>query len=115
MQTQVVGARVVPRIVSGRARVVHLARSTARWVRRNTGVVFPNIPRGAVRVANEAYAGAYGRVSTLGAEAAAIMDRAHGVHLDATYSAKAFAIALRVAREGGVTVFWSTFDARWLR
>jgi hypothetical protein len=43
------------------------------------------------------------------------MERATGLRLDATYSAKAFAIALRVARvEPGVTLFWSTFDARWL-
>jgi D-cysteine desulfhydrase len=115
LPTQVIGARVVPRIVSGRARVIRLARSTARWVRRRTGVDFPSVSRHAVRVANEAYAGAYGRVSPLAAEAAAIMERAQGVHLDATYSAKAFAIALRVAREGRPTLFWSTFDARWLR
>jgi D-cysteine desulfhydrase len=115
MTTEVIGARVVPRIVSGRTRVVHLARATARWVRRHTGVVLPSVSRRTVRIANEAYAGAYGRASPLATEAAAIMDRARGVHLDATYSAKAFAIALRVAREGGVTVFWSTFDARWLR
>ena len=44
------------------------------------------------------------------------MERASGLRLDATYSAKAFAIALRVARaEEGPTLFWSTFDARWLR
>ena len=116
MRTRVIGARVVPRIVSGRARVVHLARSTARWVRRTTGVVLPRVTRSDVEVAHEAYGGAYGRVSPLAMDAAAVMERATGLRLDATYSAKAFAIALRVARAGdGVTVFWSTFDARWLR
>ena len=116
MRTQVIGARVVPRIATGRARVLLRARATARWVRRKTGVVLPRIATDAVRVVHEAYAGAYGRVSPLGLEAAAAMERASGMRLDATYSAKAFAIALRVAREAkGVTVFWSTFDARWLR
>jgi D-cysteine desulfhydrase len=114
MRTQVIAARVVPRLVSGRARVVHLARSTARWVRRRTDVVLPCVSRHSIRVVNDAYAGAYGRVSPLAAEAAATMERAQGLHLDATYSAKAFAIALRAARSGTVTVFWSTFDARWL-
>ena len=116
MPTSVIGARVVPRIASGRARVVHLARATARWVRRTTGVALPMVTRDAVRVAHEAYGGAYGRVSPLATEAAAAMERATGLRLDPTYSAKAFAIALRVARDAeGATVFWSTFDARWLR
>jgi 1-aminocyclopropane-1-carboxylate deaminase/D-cysteine desulfhydrase-like pyridoxal-dependent ACC family enzyme len=116
MRTQVVGARVVPRIATGRARVLLRARSTARWVRRTTGVILPRVTPRTVRVVHDAYAGAYGRVSPLGMEAAAAMQRVSGLCLDATYSAKAFAIALRVARvEEGPTVFWSTFDARWLR
>ncbi len=116
MRTEVVGARVVPRIATGRARVVLRARETARWVRRTTGVALPRVRTDAVRVVHDAYAGAYGRVSPLATEAAAAMERASGMRLDATYSAKAFAIALRVARAAdGVTLFWSTFDARWLR
>jgi D-cysteine desulfhydrase len=113
--TQVVGARVVPRIATGKARVLWRARSTARWVRRLTGEILPMVSSEAVRVVHDAYAGAYGRVSPLGRDAAAVMERVGGVRLDATYSAKAFAIALRLARaEPGVTLFWSTFDARWL-
>lgn len=116
MRTEVIGARVVPRIATGRARVVLRARATARWIRRTTGVALPQVPWDAVRVVHDAYAGAYGRVSPLATDAAAVMERASGMRLDATYSAKAFAIALRVARvEDGVTLFWSTFDARWLR
>jgi 1-aminocyclopropane-1-carboxylate deaminase/D-cysteine desulfhydrase-like pyridoxal-dependent ACC family enzyme len=45
-----------------------------------------------------------------------VMERATGLRLDPTYSAKAFAIALRFARaERGDTLFWSTFDPRWMR
>jgi D-cysteine desulfhydrase len=116
MTTQVIGARVVPRIATGRARVLLRARSTARWVRRMTGVVLPRVRPGALRVVHEAYGGAYGRATPLATEAATLMERVSGLRLDATYSAKAFAIAIRVARaEPGPTVFWSTFDARWLR
>jgi D-cysteine desulfhydrase len=116
MRTQVIGARVVPRIATGGARVLLRAWSTARWVRRTTGVVLPRVKPGAVRVVHDAYGGAYGRVTTLATDAATIIERALGLRLDATYSAKAFAIALRAARtEEGTTVFWSTFDARWLR
>jgi D-cysteine desulfhydrase len=112
---QVIGARVGPRLASGREWTLYLARSTVRWVRRTTSVNLPMVSRDAIRVAHEAYGGAYGRVSPLGAEAAAIMERSTGLRLDATYSAKAFAIALRVAQSNGHTVFWLTFDARWLR
>jgi len=116
MSTEVVGARVVPRIATGRARVLLRARATARWIRRSTGVTLPGVRADAVRVVHDAYGGAYGRLSPLAAEAAASMERVSGMRLDATYSAKAFAVALRVARAGdGVTLFWSTFDARWLR
>ena len=116
MPTQLVGARVGPRIATGRPLVLHLTRSTARWIRRATGVALPAVKRSSIRVAHEAYGGAYGRVSPMGAEAAAVMERATGLRLDPTYSAKAFAIALRSARaEAGDTLFWSTFDARWMR
>ncbi len=116
MRTQIIGARVVPRVATGHTRVLRRARTTARWVRKTTGVILPYVTSDALRVVHDAYAGAYGRVSPLGREAAAAMERVSGMRLDATYSAKAFAIALRVARvTDGVTVFWSTFDARWLR
>jgi D-cysteine desulfhydrase len=116
MPTTVIGARVVPRIASGLARVRWLARRTMRWVERETGVRLPSLHRDAVRVVHDVFGGAYGRVSPSAAEAAAAMERASGLVLDATYGAKAFDAALRVARsESGVTLFWSTFDARWLR
>ena len=116
LPTPVIGARVVPRIASGLSKVRWLARRTARWVERESGERLPALRRDAVRVVHDVYGGAYGRVSPTAAEAAAAMERASGLVLDATYGAKAFDAALRVARsEGGVTLFWSTFDARWLR
>jgi D-cysteine desulfhydrase len=116
MPIRVIGARVVPRIASGLARVRWLARRTARWVARETGVRLPSLSRDAVKVVHDVYGGAYGRVSPTATEAASAMERARGLVLDATYGAKAFDAALRAARaESGVTLFWSTFDARWLR
>lgn len=115
MPTRVIGARVVPRIATGRGRILLRARSTARWARRNAGVELPSVKSEAIRLVHDAYGGGYGRVSPIATDAASVMERATGMRLDPTYSAKAFAIALRVARsEPGVTVFWSTFDARWL-
>ena len=116
MPTTVIGARVVPRIASGLARVRWLVRRTTRWVERETGVRLSPPGRDAVRVVHDVFGGAYGRVSPTATEAAAAMERASGLVLDSTYGAKAFDAALRVARsESGPTLFWSTFDARWLR
>ena len=116
MPTTVIGARVVPRVASGLTKVRWLARRTARWVERESGVRLPALRRDAVSVVHDVFGGAYGRVSPTATEAAAAMERASGLVLDETYGAKAFDAALRVARgEPGVTLFWSTFDARWLR
>ena len=113
MDIRVVGVRVVPWIVGRRGRVLRLARRTAALIARTTGVGVPAVGRDAVSVLHEAYGGAYGR-ETLAAQAAAErLTDAAGVRLDATYSAKAFEVALRLAAREPV-LFWLTFDPRLL-
>jgi hypothetical protein len=64
-------------------------------------------------LAHEAYGGAYGRVSPLATAAAAHVRGRLAV--EDTYSAKALAVALRVAAsDPAPTLFWLTFDARGL-
>jgi len=118
LDTTVVGARVGPRIAVNRARVLRLARSTARLIHRHTGERPPNVSRARVRVVHDVYGGAYGRPLARASEGAALLHRLTGVRLDDTYSAKAFTAALALARReqvGGSTLFWLTFDARWMR
>jgi hypothetical protein len=39
-----------------------------------------------------------------------------GIGIDPTYGAKALAAAVALAHaQGGTTLFWLSFDARWLR
>lgn len=116
----VVGARVGPRIAVHAARVRRLVRATAALIGRHTGApVEPAALRRALapdrlQVAHDVYGGAYGRPLAAGDRAAAIF-LAHGLTLDATYSAKACASALVLAaREAGPTLFWMTFDGRGL-
>src|SRR5262249_48535552 len=112
---RVVGVRVVPWIVGRRGRVLRLARRTAALIARTTGVQVPAVGRDAVHVVHEAYGGAYGReVPSARAAAARLSEATAGrVRLDATYSAKAFEVALRLASRERV-LFWLTFDARFL-
>lgn len=118
LETVVVGVRVVPRIAAGERRVLRLVRSASRLIERHTGERVAGLQRGSLEVTHDYYGGAYGRSHRLASEAAEVLGSAHGVRLDDTYSAKAFAAALAAARaasrENTVILFWLTFDARWL-
>ena len=105
--TQVVAARVVPRIVGRRGRVVGQARSACALIERLSGQRdrWKGID---VRIVDAVYGGAYGR-PLAGAPAVTPI----GVALDATYSAKAYVAAVESAREAD-TLFWLTFDSRWM-
>ena len=106
-----VGARVVPRVIANRTRVLALARATARLIERVTGEAVPRL--GSVEVVHEEYGGAYGRATAAGSAAEAALHTVAGIRLDATYSAKALAAVLN-QRSNEPVLFWLTFDARWL-
>jgi D-cysteine desulfhydrase len=109
----VVGARVVPRIVGRRRRVLRLANRTAGLIEQITGETIPHVRRQDLVIVHETYGGAYGRETEVARAAAARLRVATGISLDPTYSAKAFALALDLA-SGGPTLFWLTFDSRIL-
>jgi 1-aminocyclopropane-1-carboxylate deaminase/D-cysteine desulfhydrase-like pyridoxal-dependent ACC family enzyme len=115
VDTAVVAARAGPRLGSNRARVHALIMETTRLIERYTGRRLPGVRSDRIQVAHEAYGGAYGRPYPAAESAAEMLRELRGVRLDSTYSAKAFAVALDVARRHSEpTVFWLTFDARWL-
>jgi 1-aminocyclopropane-1-carboxylate deaminase/D-cysteine desulfhydrase-like pyridoxal-dependent ACC family enzyme len=111
VEATVVGARVAPRVVANRTRVLSLAQRTARLIERLTGEHLPKPAR--VEVVHEVYGGGYGRPTHEGDAAAAAMRSAAGLRLDATYSAKALAAVLGTRSRDRV-LFWLTFDSRWL-
>jgi D-cysteine desulfhydrase len=113
VQTTVVGARVVSLVVGRRARAQRLASDTARLIE---GLVQRRVARPgrqAMYVAHGAFGGAYGRETERARVAADHLRDVTGIELDATYSAKAFQVALDLA-ERGPTLFWLTFDSRAL-
>ncbi len=116
LPTRVVGVRVVPRIVANRARVLRLARRTRRLLARLAGEGVPAVDRHRLEIEERAYGGAYGRESAAGRAASVALGDAGGPPLDATYSAKAFGVALQRARRAPDEriLFWLTFDGRWL-
>lgn len=115
LDTTVIGARVGPRLAVTRGRTLRLASATARLIERAAGVAVPRPHPDRVVVDHAVYGGAYGRPLAAGAEAATLLRESAGLALDATYSAKAAAAAIRVARSAeGPTLFWLTFDSRKL-
>lgn len=112
LDTEVVAARVAPRIASNAAGVRRLTRRTARLLERLTGERMPRpVP---VRVVHAWYGGAYGRPLAAGTTAARLFADRLKVALEGTYSGKAAAAALALAAEPGPTLFWLTFDGRML-
>jgi D-cysteine desulfhydrase len=113
LETTVLGARVGPRLAATRGRVLRLARGARSLIRRLSGADCPAVDPRRVAVVHDVYGGAYGRPLAAGERAAAELRTIGGPLLDATYSAKAFAAALGVARrQADPTLFWLTFDSR---
>ena len=116
LDTVVIGARVGPRIGANRMRVLRLVEETRRLITRYTGRAPAEVRPDRMRVSHELYGGAYARPHPTAEHAAVLVNSLRGWRLDATYSAKAFGVALDLAAaESTPTVFWMTFDARWMK
>jgi len=109
----VIGARVVPRIVAHARRVLRLANETAKLIERTAKVQLPRVRTDAVKIVHESYGGAYGRETEAAKRAAEQLRTVSSIELDSTYSANAFATALDASRHSP-TLFWLTFDSRTL-
>jgi 1-aminocyclopropane-1-carboxylate deaminase/D-cysteine desulfhydrase-like pyridoxal-dependent ACC family enzyme len=96
--------------------VLRLAEQTRHFIARYTGRAPPGARGDRVVVSHDLYGGAYARPHPTAEHAAVLVDALRGWRLDATYSAKAFAVALDMASAHGTpTLFWMTFDARWMK
>ena len=106
--TRVVGVRVAPRIVANRWRTSWLARATQRLLARHD-IRFPHPASRIPLVVVDGMGAGYGHPTPAG-EAARRLATQHGLALDPTYGAKAFAFLMQrgtcaVQR----VVFWHTF------
>lgn len=118
LDVAIVGVQVTPSIIANRSRVRALVARTARLITRMTGEPVRRPAARLLGIARGAYGGAYGRLVPSAAHAAAQLERATNIRLDQTYTAKAFSVALELARDRrgrrGPTLFWNTFDSRLL-
>ena len=116
LDTTVIGARVGPRVGANRWRVRRLVEQTRHLITRYTGRAPAAIRSDRLLVSHDLYGGAYARPHPTAEHAAVLVNSLRGWKLDATYSAKAFGVALDLAAaESTPTLFWMTFDARWMK
>jgi D-cysteine desulfhydrase len=116
LDTEVVAARVVPRIVANAAHVRRLVARTAGLIERLARTRVQRPSASSIRIVHEVYGGAYGRATTAGIEIARRCVERTGIAVDPTYGAKALTAATQIAtRQGGTTLFWLSFDGRWMR
>ena len=111
LRTRLVAVRVVPRVMGRAGRIVSLANAAAAYIERITRRALPRLHRRDVHVDHGRYGGAYGRpLGWTGDEGPA---RAAGIHLDDTYSRKAYAAA--ASERDDTAMLWLTFDGRLLQ
>jgi len=106
--TVVVAVRVAPAVVANRWRIARLASGAARLLARR-GIPIPHPPSLIPRVVDGVGPG-YGHPTPAGEEARELAAR-HGVTLDSTYSAKAFAALAALPAGFRRVMFWHTFAA----
>jgi len=111
LDATVTGVRVAPRIGSNHWRVMQLVRSCGDLITRLTGERVTRVDPQHVRVVHTAFGGAYGRMLPAAHDAAVALESRTDIHLDDTYSAKAWLAALH---EEAPVLFWLTFDGRIL-
>ncbi len=112
---EIVGVRVGPRAFVNRRNVLSLVRKTSDLIQRATGERVADVDTRRLRIVQDYYGGAYGRALPQAESAESLLRDAIGIRLDGTYSAKAWAAALREsASTRGPVLFWLTFDARCL-
>jgi 1-aminocyclopropane-1-carboxylate deaminase/D-cysteine desulfhydrase-like pyridoxal-dependent ACC family enzyme len=106
--TRVIAVRVAPRLVANRWRIMRLARG-ARALLSNHALTIRN-PQSAIRIeVVDGVGQGYGYPTPAGERARALAAE-HGLRLDPTYGAKAFAsLVERAAGNGQRVVFWNTF------
>ena len=106
--TEVIGARVAPRVVANHWRTLRLAHGAVTLLRR-AGIEWEVPLAVRLRVVNAMGAG-YGHPTHEG-ELARALAAQHGVRLDPTYGAKAFATLLSRGGQMRRVVFWHTFPS----
>ena len=116
LKSQLIGVRVVDRIVSNKRCVKNLAMKTWKLLHK----IDPSVPAPDSRklanftIFHDYFGGEYGRYIPRGIEARKIMLETEGIILDGTYTSKTFAGLIDFVKENkpSKVLFWHTYNNR---
>jgi len=114
LRSRAVGVRVIPAAVANSRLVARLANRTLEWLAgRGASSDLPRIRPVHIPVVDGYFGHGYGQPTNAG-RAALELAATHGLRLETTYTAKAFAAALdfcRTRRGRGPVLFWNTYSS----
>jgi len=115
LDTQIVGVRIVPKIVTNRHVVANLANRTARYLRQRSNCIPQmRIRPSEITLLDEFFGGEYGRPTPDGKQAIGLLRRTEGLPLDPTYTGKAFAGMLDFLKKRNIgnepVLYWQTLN-----
>lgn len=119
LKTKLVGVRVVPPVVASGDKFTSLFRAmNALLMKHDPSIPEFSLSDGDFTISHDYYEPGYGSASQKVASAIAALERTEGIHLDITYSGKAFAAFYDMARKNtfadGPLLFWNTKNSREL-
>ncbi len=112
LKAQIIGARVVDRVVTNSATTAHLANQSAALLARHGARGMPKLRRGDVTIWQDTFGEAYGEPTDEARAAIAMMADGHGLRLDGTYTGKTFSgiMTHRDALRAKVVLYWHTLS-----
>lgn len=115
LETQIIGVRVADKWLVNKFTICALANSTARYLRNKDKHNIPpvKISRDEVMLDENFLGDGYGSVTDEAQKAMRLMERHEGIHLDSTYTGKAFAAFLDAVRKEPerVNLFLNTYNS----
>ena len=115
LKIPVTGVRVVPRFLAGKMIVFRLAHKTFKLMRYyDRTIPDPELTFSDLIINHAYYGSGYGHPTDAGREAVELIAGAEGIHLEQTYTGKAFGALLDFVTAGpgtGPVLFWNTFNS----
>lgn len=115
LKAEIIGVRVADKWMVNKFTVSALANSTARYLRSKDRRNIPSvkISREEVILNEDFFGDCYGSVTGEAREAMKLMEKYEGIHLENTYTGKAFAAVLEAVRKEPerVTLFINTYNS----
>ncbi|TXT60771.1 MAG: hypothetical protein BAJALOKI2v1_80063 [Promethearchaeota archaeon] len=117
LKTKIHGIQVTPPYFSSKENTLNMAKRSLRFLRKYQKDL-PRISYEHLNLIGDFFGESYGKPTKEGLEAIEILEKTEGLHLDPTYTGKAFAALLDFIKnernhiQGDTILFWNTYNSR---